>query len=169
MTSLNSGVMLQVGDRVVYPAHGVGEIVAIENREVEGRNRKCYVLRIIENGMKILIQADRIHQVRLREVVGESEVGEVFSILRERQLETESISYNKRYSQYIEKIKSGDIFEIAAMVRDLFLLRRKRNLDFAELKLLDVAYGLLIQELAIAQGCHKDDADSALKEIFRGA
>ena len=74
----------KIGDKAVYPAHGVGEVTAIENREISGQNQTFYILRILENGMKIMIPTNNVRQVGLREVIDRAKVAKVFEILREK-------------------------------------------------------------------------------------
>ena len=133
----------KVGDKAVYPAHGVGEVTAIENREISGQSQTFYILRILDNGMKIMIPTNNVRQVGLREVIGKDKVDKVFRILREKDLSVDTTTWNRRYREYMEKIKTGSVFEVAEVLRDLYLLKTDKDLSFCELKLLDTARGLL--------------------------
>ncbi|MEO0815244.1 MAG: CarD family transcriptional regulator, partial [Myxococcota bacterium] len=93
----------KVGDKAVYPAHGVGEVTAIENREISGMTQTFYILRILENGMKIMIPTNNVRQVGLREVIGKEKVTKVFRILREKGLSVDTTTWNRRYREYMEK------------------------------------------------------------------
>ena len=156
----------KVGDKAVYPAHGVGEVTAIENRSIGGTEQTFYVLRILENGMKIMVPTDNIRQVGLREVISKSKVEKVFKILKEKSLSVDTTTWNRRYREYMEKIKTGSVFEVAEVLRDLYILKIDKDLSFCELKLLDTARGLLIRELAVAKGTNEDDIESEFKGIF---
>jgi CarD family transcriptional regulator len=159
-------LIFKIGDKAVYPAHGVGEVTAIEDREISGMCQKFYILRILENGMKILIPTNNVRQVGLREVIGVDKVQEVFTILRGKELSVDTTTWNRRHREYLEKINTGSVFEVAEVLRDLYLLKTDKDLSFCELKLLDTARGLLIKELAVAQNCDEEDVEKEFKKIF---
>ena len=129
----------KVGDKAVYPAHGVGEVTAIENRSIGGMEQTFYILRILENGMKIMVPTNNVRQVGLREVISKSKVDKVFKILKEKTLSVETTTWNRRYREYMEKIKSGEPRQIAQVLRDLYLLKGDKDLSFGERKMLDTA------------------------------
>ena len=156
----------KVGDKAVYPAHGVGEVTAIENRSIGGMDQEFYILRILENGMKIMVPTNNVRQVGLREVISKSKVEKVFKILKEKSLSVETTTWNRRYREYMEKIKTGSVFEVAEVLRDLYILKIDKDLSFCELKLLDTARGLLIRELAVAKGTNEDDIEKEFAKIF---
>ena len=156
----------KIGDKAVYPAHGVGEVTAIENREISGMSQTFYILRILDNGMKIMIPTNNVRQVGLREVIGKDKVEKVFKILREKDLSVDTTTWNRRYREYMEKIKTGSVFEIAAVLRDLYLLKYDKDLSFGERKMLDTARSLLVKELAIAKSVSEDVIETDLKKIF---
>lgn len=156
----------KIGDKAVYPAHGVGEVTAIEDREISGQHQTFYILRILENGMKIMIPTQNVRQVGLREVISKDKVAKVFRILKETDLSVETTTWNRRYREYMEKIKTGSIFEVAEVLRDLYLLKVDKDLSFCELKLLDTARSLLIKELAVAKNCDEEDIEDEFRHIF---
>ena len=156
----------KVGDKAVYPAHGVGEVTAIENRSIGGMEQTFYILRILENGMKIMVPTGNVRQVGLREVISKTKVEKVFKILKDRTLSVETTTWNRRYREYMEKIKTGSVFEVAEVLRDLYILKQDKDLSFCELKLLDTARGLLIRELAVARGCDEDEIIAIFAKIF---
>ena len=156
----------KVGDKAVYPAHGVGEVTAIENRSIGGMEQTFYILRILENGMKIMVPTNNVRQVGLREVISKSKVEKVFKILKEKTLSVETTTWNRRYREYMEKIKTGSVFEVAEVLRDLYILKIDKDLSFCELKLLDTARGLLIRELAVAKGTNEEDIEKEFQKIF---
>lgn len=156
----------KVGDKAVYPAHGVGEVTAIENRSIGGMEQTFYILRILENGMKIMVPTNNVRQVGLREVISKSKVEKVFKILKEKTLSVETTTWNRRYREYMEKIKTGSVFEVAEVLRDLYILKIDKDLSFCELKLLDTARGLLIRELAVAKSTNEEDIEKEFQKIF---
>ena len=156
----------KVGDKAVYPAHGVGEVTAIENRSIGGMEQTFYILRILENGMKIMVPTNNVRQVGRREVISKSKVDKVFKILKEKTLSVETTTWNRRYREYMEKIKTGSVFEVAEVLRDLYILKVDKDLSFCELKLLDTARGLLIRELAVARTTNEEEIEKEFQKIF---
>ena len=154
-----------VGDNAVYPGHGVGKIVADETKEILGRKQTFYTVQIIENGMKIMIPQDNVESVGLRPIISKDEAAKVIGILREKTTKIDNQTWNRRYREYMEKIKTGSVFEIAEVLRDLFLLKVDKELSFGERKMLDTARSLLLKELKLATT--KEDLDQEeVKAIF---
>ena len=156
----------KVGDVAVYPAHGVGEVQSIEEREIAGDRHKFYILKIMDTGMTIMVPTGNVRNVGLREVINESEVDIVYEIMRERDISINEQTWNRRYREYMDKIKTGSIYEIAEVLRDLMLLRYEKELSFGERKMLDTARYLIIKELAISQDMTEDDVAGEIEEIF---
>ena len=150
----------------VYPAHGVGVIKSIETQRVAGIDQKFYVLEILGNSMRIMIPTSSSENVGLRSIVNKKEALEVLNILRDRAVEIDSQTWNRRYREYMEKIKTGSIFEVAAVLRDLFLLSVDKDLSYGERKMLDTAKGLLVKELSIAQDVEEDKISQKIENIF---
>jgi CarD family transcriptional regulator len=155
------------GDMAVYPAHGVGVIRAIETQQVAGIDQTFYVLEIIGNSMRIMIPTSSSENVGLRSIVNKKEASEVLNILKDRAIEVDSQTWNRRYREYMEKIKTGSIFEVAAVLRDLFLLSVDKDLSYGERKMLDTAKGLLVRELSIAQNVEEDKISRKIEKIFQ--
>lgn len=156
----------RVGDKAVYPGQGVGEVLGIEHKEIAGQRQSFYVLRILENNMKILIPINKVGSVGLRDIINQEEVEEVYSILKSKTVTVDSTTWNRRYREYMEKIKTGSVFEIAAVLRDLYLLKYDKDLSFGERKMLDTARSLLVKELAIARSVTEEAIEEDLKQIF---
>lgn len=156
----------KVGDVAVYPAHGVGEVQSIEEREIAGNRHKFYILKILDTGMTIMVPTGNVRSVGLREVINESEVDIVYDILRERDISINEQTWNRRYREYMDKIKTGSIYEIAEVLRDLMLLRYEKELSFGERKMLDTARYLIVKELAIAQEMTEETLAEEIDEIF---
>jgi len=156
----------KVGDKAVYPGQGVGEVLGIEHKEVAGQRQSFYVLRILENGMKIMIPVNKVGSVGLREIIDEKAVEKVYEILRQKEVSVDATTWNRRYREYMEKIKTGSVFEIAEVLRDLYRLRSDKELSFGERKMLDTARSLLIKELSLAKNCSEEDIERDLQEIF---
>jgi CarD family transcriptional regulator len=156
----------KIGDVAVYPAHGVGEVQSIEEREIAGNKHKFYILKILDTGMTIMVPTGNVRNVGLREVINESEVDIVYEIMRERDISINEQTWNRRYREYMDKIKTGAIYEIAEVLRDLMLLRYEKELSFGERKMLDTARYLIVKELAIAQEMTEEDVAEEIDEIF---
>ena len=156
-----------VGDKAVYPAHGVGEVVSIENREIGGSHQKFYILKIMDSGMTIMVPTSNVRNVGLREVINKEEVQTVYEILKEKgEYTITEQTWNRRYREYMDKIKTGSIYEIAEVLRDLSLLRYRKELSFGERKMLDTARNLIIKELAIAQVIDEIEVAEEIDAIF---
>lgn len=158
--------MFAEGDMAVYPAHGVGVIKSIESQTVAGVDQKFYVLEIIGNSMTIMIPTSNSQTVGLRSIIKKKEVFKVLDILNDRDIEIGSQTWNRRYRDYMEKIKTGSIYEVAAVLRDLFLLSVDKDLSYGERKMLDTAKGLLVKELSLAQEMEEDQVSQQIEQIF---
>jgi CarD family transcriptional regulator len=158
--------MFQIGDKAVYPGHGVGVIEAIESKEISGKEQIFFILRIVDNGMTIMIPRDNVEAVRLREVIRKIDVSKVIHILKDRDVTLDNQTWNRRYREYMEKINTGSIYEIAEVLRDLHLLKAEKELSFGERKIMDVAKNLLVKELAIARDVKESDVLREIKSIF---
>jgi CarD family transcriptional regulator len=158
-----------VGDKAVYPVHGVAEIVALENREIGGSNTSVYILKVLDTGMRIIVPTTNAGSVGLRDLITSKQVKEVYEILRARDIPRDTQTWNRRYREYMEKIKTGSVFEIAEVMRDLCVLRGTKELSFGERKMLDNARGLLIKELALAKNVSEDKIAEEIDAIFAQA
>lgn len=168
MTTMRKGDnMFKIGDKAVYPGHGVGVIDAIESKQISGKEHTFYILRILENGMTIMIPRDNIEAVRLREVIRKIDVSKVIHILKDRDVTVDNQTWNRRYREYMEKINTGSIYEIAEVLRDLHLLKADKELSFGERKIMDTAKNLLVKELAIARDVKESDILKEINTIFR--
>ncbi len=159
----------EVGDKAVYPVHGVAEVVALEQRDVGGSKVPVYILKIIDTGLKIMVPTTNAGSVGLRDLITSKQVKEVYSILKSRDIPRDTQTWNRRYREYMEKIKTGSVFEIAEVLRDLCVLRTTKELSFGERKMLETARGLIIKELALAKGVGDDKIGSEIDAIFQPA
>jgi CarD family transcriptional regulator len=153
----------QVGDLAVYPAHGVGRIEAIESKVISGEKHDFYIMKVLENNMVIMIPTRNVDSVGLRDVISENDIPKIYEIMKnDRDAPIDSQTWNRRYRDYMEKIKTGSLFEVAEVFRDLYLLKLNKDLSFGERKLYDTAQFLLVKELSTAM---KSDEGSILNEI----
>jgi CarD family transcriptional regulator len=158
--------MFKIGQLAVYPAHGVGRIESVEHRDIAGQLYQFYIMRIIDNEMIIMIPTSNAASLGLRDIIPPQQVKEVFKILKKKNDTPEVRTWNRRYREYMQKIKTGSIFEVAQVLRDLFLLKNDKELSFGERKMLDTARTLLIKELSIAQHASEEKIASDLDKIF---
>ena len=155
-----------VGDKAVYPSQGVAEVLGIEHKEIFGTIQRFYVLRVLESDNRILVPIDKSDQVGLRRVAGKEEIGEVMQILREKEVQLDRQTWNRRYRGFMEKIRSGSLFEVAEVFRDLYRLKVLKPLSFGERRMLDTARGLIVQELSVAQAQDEANVEQQLDRLL---
>ena len=158
--------MFNVGDLAVYPAHGVGLIEGIEEKSISGIEHIFYVIRILDNDMKIMVPRKNAEHIGLRKVISHSEVEQVYAILEKKDIEFTPQTWNRRYREYMDKIKTGSIFDLATVLRDLYILQMDKPLSFGEKKMLDTAKGLLVKELSVAKDKKEEEITEGIESIF---
>jgi len=156
----------KVGDMAVYPGHGVGVVEGVETRDIAGSRQAFFVLKILENGMTIMVPTVNADAIGMREVVSPDEVDDIYAVLMERDIELDKQTWNRRYREYMAKIKTGSPYEVARVLRDLFILKGDKNLSFGERKMFDQAKGLLVKELAVSKDESEDKIELRIAEIF---
>lgn len=155
-----------IGDKAVYPGHGVAEVTGVERREISGSFMEFYVLRVLENDMKVMVPKRNATAVGLRPIVNEKQVQEVYSVLSRRGEKISTATWNRRYREYMEKINTGSLLEIASVLRDLYLLKNDKELSFGERKMLETARTLLVQELSLTKNLTTEQVISEIEQIF---
>ena len=155
-----------IGDKAVYPSQGVAEVIGIERKEVHGKVQSFYVLHGLETGLRILVPTDKADQVGLRRIAGREEIAEVMEILRDKEIHIDRQTWNRRYRGFMEKIKSGSLFEVAEVFRDLYRLKGLKPLSFGERRMLDTARGLIVQELSVARAADTHKVEQELDLMF---
>ena len=158
--------MFKIGEKVVYPGHGVGVIEGLQAKSISGHEQKFYMLRILESEMTIMIPTSNVSAAGLRPVISKEMVSKVYRILRTKKVEVDQQTWNRRYREYTEKIKTGSVLEIAKVLRDLFVLKADKELSFGERKMLDTARNLLVKELSIASAHTEEKIINDLNTIF---
>ncbi len=157
----------KVGDLAVYPAHGVGRINSIEAKIVNGETHDFYMMKIIENDMTIMIPTWNVDQVGLRDIIDEKEVSKIYEVMKQRrETPVETQTWNRRYREYMDKIKTGSLYDVAEVFRDLSLLKLTKDLSFGERKLFDTAQLLLVMELSTAKKTDEQTILSEIEELF---
>ena len=157
----------EVGDLAVYPAHGVGRIESIDKKEINGENVSFYIMEILENSMVIMIPTSKVDSVGLRQVIPKKEISKVYEVItRKQDAAFDNQTWNRRYRDYMEKIKTGSLYDVAEVFRNLFLLKLTKDLSFGERKLLDTAQSLLVKELCTAKDCDEKCIMSEIESLF---
>jgi len=158
------GNMFNIGDYAVCPGHGVGQIVDIEEREVGGDKLYFYIIKVIANGMTVMVPTNS--ETGIRTLVDESQINEVYELLNDHDVTVDNSTWNRRYRDYMTKVKTGSLLEIADVLRSLFLLKNKKNLSFGEKKMLDQCKDLLVQEISITNGIEKQNISTKIEDCF---
>jgi CarD family transcriptional regulator len=157
--------MFNLGDKVVYPMHGAGVIETMESREILGEIKNYYVLKMPIGEMKLMIPVDNVNNIGLRNIVDKQTVEEVYKVLRQKAEINES-NWNKRYRDNMAKMKTGGIFEVAEVVRDLTYRDREKGLSTGEKKMLVSAKQMLISEITLSTGMGTEEIQEHLDEII---
>lgn len=157
--------MFNIGDRVVYPMHGAGVIEAIEEREILGRRKQYYIMKLPIGDMQVMIPVDGVEEVGLREVISQDDMERVLDVLGGERTSM-STNWNRRYRANAEKLRSGNIFEVAEVVRNLTLREREKGLSTGERKMLDNAKQILVSEVVLARDMAEADAQGLLEQAI---
>lgn len=156
----------KVGDKAVYPAQGVAEVVSIEEKDIAGNRQKFYVLRILDTDRKIMVPVNNAGNVGLRPPISEQEIREIFEILRERTIAFDNQTWNRRYRGFMDKIKTGSVFDVAEVMRDLYRLKAEKSLSFGERRMLETARSLIVKEIAVARRKTEAKIQAEIEKIF---
>ncbi len=162
----NPEVEFKVGDKAVYPAQGVAEVVSIDERDIAGSLQLFYVLRILDSDRKIMVPVANADAVGLRQVISEQEIREIFDILEETTIGFDTQTWNRRYRGFMDKIKTGSIYDVAEVLRDLYRLKANKQLSFGERRMLDTARTLIVKEIAIARDQSEEQVKADIEAIF---
>ena len=158
--------MFDVGDKVVYPMHGAGVIEAVEEREILGEKQKYYILRIPMGDMRVMVPLESADDVGLRGVIEKEDVEKVYEVLASDRTKMSS-NWNRRYRANLEKIRTGDVFAVAEVVRNLAYRDKEKGLSTGERRMLDNAMQILVSELVIAEGVDEEEVEKAITEVLQ--
>lgn len=157
--------MFNVGDKVVYPMHGAGVIESIEEQEILGEKHRYYVMRLPVGELKVMIPMNNVQELGLRQIIGEVDVEKVLEVLQGERSKMAQ-NWNRRYRANREKIRSGDIFEVAEVVRNLALRQKEKGLSTGERRMLDNARQILVSELVLAKGVSERQIEDLLDRVL---
>ncbi|MFW6001446.1 MAG: CarD family transcriptional regulator [Halanaerobium sp.] len=157
--------MYKIGDKVVYPNHGAGTIVGIEIKTILDEKKEYYIMKLPIGEMKVMIPVDKIDKIGIRDVISEKKADEVFELLNGEKSKM-SQNWNRRYRANQEKLKTGDIFEVAEVVRNLSIRDREKGLSTGEKKMLSNARKILISELVLAKDMNEEEISEKMDDLF---
>jgi CarD family transcriptional regulator len=156
-----------VGDKVVYPHHGAAVIEGKEKRVFDGQKTDYFVLRITYGDLKVSIPVDKADEIGLREVINDEEVEEVFAVLRKKEARMPT-NWSRRFKNHVEKLKSGDIYQVAEVVRNLSIREADKGLSAGEKRMLARARQILVSELTFALNVDEEAAEVRLDDVLAG-
>jgi CarD family transcriptional regulator len=158
-----------IGDKAVVPALGVGVITEIKTMTISGESEEYYVIKILDNGLTYSVPCERTEENGIREVMSVDAIDSVYEVLRDREKPADKQTWNRRYREYMNRIKTGEPLEVAHVLRDLAILRSEKTLSFGERKMYDQAHGLIVQEVAVARDIDEDVVKAELEKLFAEA
>lgn len=152
--------MFNIGDKIVYPMHGAGTIDSIEEKDILGEKQAYYIIKM-PGEVKVMIPTSKAEQVGVRNIIGKEEASKVMTILGENETEM-SQNWNKRYRDNMDKMKSGDIYEVADVVRNLSFKQKEKGLSTGEKKMLSNAKQILVSELVLAEHAPEEEVEKLI-------
>jgi CarD family transcriptional regulator len=161
----DSHVVFDIGDKVVYPHHGAAIVERREVKEAFGQKREYLVLRLAYGDLTLMVPADNTEGVGLREVINDEEVEEVFAVLRKKEARMPT-NWSRRYKNHSEKLRSGDIYQVAEVVRNLSIRDKDKGLSAGEKRMLSRARQILVSELTFALDVDEQTAEKRLDEAL---
>ena len=156
--------MFNIGDYAVCPGHGVGQIVDMVVKEIGDQKLSFYMVKIIANGMTVMVPTTSKDGIRT--LIDQNDIESVYDLLNDHDVKVDNSTWNRRYRDYMEKVKTGSLLEIADVLRSLYLLRNKKNLSFGEKKMMEQCRDLIVQEFTIKNGEAKADIENKIENCF---
>jgi len=157
--------LFNVGDKVVYPNHGAGVVEGIIEKDIEGERKKFFVLSLCGGDLKVTVPKDSTEKVGLRSVIPKHQIKSVFEALGEEPTQMPS-NWNHRFKKNRDKIRSGDIYQVAEVVRNLTIRERERGLSSGEKRMLNQARQILASELIYVLNIDAKKAEKMLDDAF---
>lgn len=151
----------QIGDKIAHPLHGAGEIIGIERRRINSKDREYFVMKLPAGDMRVMIPCDGCAEIGVRPIMSEERLSEIISAIPNIEINMTS-SWNKRFRENMERIKSGDLMEVAAVIKGLLLRDAERGLSTGERKMLYSAKQIILSELVLAAECSFEEAEARL-------
>lgn len=155
-----------VGDKVVYPHHGAATIESLEKREMFGEERDYYILKLAYGELTLMVPTDSTDEVGLRQVTPAKELPKVIKVLKKNEPTKNTTNWSRRFKANVEKLRSGDIYQVADVVRSLHQRDREKGLAAGEKRMLTKARQILVSELTFAKNCEEEEAEKMLDEVL---
>ena len=156
--------MFNLGDYVVCPGHGVGQICSVDTKELNGEMKSFYIIKVVSNGMKVMIPVDSKEGVRA--LIPSTEINGVFELVEEKNVKVDRSTWNRRHREYTLKVKTGSLLEIADVLRQLLLLKMTKKLSFGERKMLDQCKELIVKEISLASGTAEGSISEKIDSLY---
>ena len=156
--------MFNLGDHVVCPGHGVGQVCSVETKELNGEPKSFYIVKVVSNGMKVMIPVDS--KEGLRPLIQSNEIDGVFELLKDQGVKVDMSTWNRRHREYTLKVKTGSLLEIADVLRQLLLLKMTKKLSFGERKMLDQCKELIVKEIALSSGADEGEISNKIDSFY---
>ena len=157
--------LYSVGDYLVYPMHGVGQINAVSKQVILGKRKQCYVLELNSSKMKVMIPVDKAQEIGIRPIIKKKDVKKVLDLLKKDEVDTEE-DWKIRYQNNMNKIKSGSIYSVAEVCRNLYKRAKDKELSLMERRLYESAYNLISSELALSKEIDIEEAGNLISEVL---
>ena len=161
-----SELSFRVGDKVVYPHHGAAVIESLEEKELFGEKRDYFILKLAYGELTLMVPTDSTDEVGFREVTPAKEVPKVFKVLRKQEPTTNTTNWSRRFKANVEKLRSGDIYKVAEVVRSLHQRDKEKGLSAGEKRMLTKARQILVSELTFSKDCNEEEAEQLLDEVL---
>jgi CarD family transcriptional regulator len=158
-------MQFKVGDKAVYPAHGVGVIKRIESRVIGGTNQDFYVLQILSSGATLMVPTNSCERAGMRGLISDQEIESVYTILRSPGRVSHT-TWNRRFREFNEKLRTGSVSDIAEVLRDLCSLRGDKDLSYGEKKMMDKALAMLVSEISAAASREEAEVEAELSQML---
>ena len=153
--------MFKIGDKIVYPMHGAGTIDSIEEKNILGETQKYYIIKM-PGDVKVMVPTEKAEEIGVRNIINKEDANKVFEILEENETEMAQ-NWNKRYRDNMEKMKTGDVYEIADVVRNLAFKQKEKGLSTGEKKMLNNAKQILVSELVLAEHSSQEEVEKMIE------
>ena len=154
--------MFNIGDKIVYPMHGAGTIESIEEKDILGEKQSYYIIKM-PGEVKVMVPTSKAEAIVVRNIISKENAAKVFNVLEHDSTEMSS-NWNKRYRDNMEKMKSGDIYEVADIVRNLSFKQKEKGLSTAEKKMLANAKQILISELVLTEQSTSEEIENVIND-----
>ncbi|TPV94672.1 MAG: CarD family transcriptional regulator [Myxococcales bacterium FL481] len=156
-----------IGDTAVYPTHGVADVIGVESKTLGSAELSFYHLKVRGSGLKIIVPTNKAEENGMRPLAGADEIDEMFDLLRDHEVPSDRQTWNRRHRGFMEKIRTGSLFEVAEVYRDLTLLKGTKSLSHGERQVLRTARELLLGELCAARASSEGEVAAELDSMFK--